>query len=69
MITLAFLREFPEAEVFLVRSMSYSLLSMWLGHSILFHLDFGEEGIQMASSAAKKIISDMASPYNKAFVN
>ena len=63
MITLAFLREFPEAEVFLVRSMSYSLLSMWLGHSILFHLDFGEEGIQMASSAAKKIISDMASPY------
>lgn len=55
----ALLREFPEAEKSVIHSLSYSLLSMWLGHSILLHMGFGEKGILMASSSAKQVLSSM----------
>lgn len=66
MIAAGISEEYPETGKTRATSLSYSLLSIWIGHSILLHIDFMENGIEMASTAAKKIIGDPETDFRPA---
>lgn len=53
--------EYPDSKPDEISTVAYSLLSLWIGHSTLFHLDFGTSGIEMAATSAKQIISGLGS--------
>lgn len=60
MVTEVLSNTYPNADKTRVSAAAYSLLGLWIGHSVLFHLDYGAEGIEMASSTARDIVGNLA---------